>query len=159
MAELRLSLRKALMAVLRHGVSFDDAQDLVQQAYLRVLKYEQDYRVKSQEAMLITTAVNLSIDDARRRKRSPFDAAPADIEQMVDFTPKPDDIVESRLRLQHASKGLERLSEKSRRILLARRLENKSVVQIAAIEGMSTHAVEKQIARATLSLLNWMEGW
>jgi RNA polymerase sigma-70 factor (ECF subfamily) len=157
--ELRLSLRKALMAVLRHGAAVDDAQDLVQQAFLRVLNYEQNSRVKSQEAVLITTAVNLSIDEARRRKRSPFDTRASGIEQMIDAAPTPDDIVESRLRLQRASEGLDRLSEKSRRILLARRLENKSVVQIAASEGMSTHAVEKQIARATLSLLNWMDGW
>jgi RNA polymerase sigma-70 factor (ECF subfamily) len=157
--ELRLSLRKALMAVLRREASFDDAQDLVQEAFLRVSKYERDCRVRSQEAMLITTAVNLSIDEARRRKRSPFDAAPADFENILDTTPSPEDMVQSRLRLQHVSKGLDRLNKKSRRILLARRLENRSVAQIAASEGMSISAVEKQIVLATLFLLNWMGGW
>jgi RNA polymerase sigma-70 factor (ECF subfamily) len=159
MTELRLSLRKALMAVLRHGASPDDAQDLVQQAFLRVSQYERDCRVRSQEAMLIKTAVNLSIDEARRKKRSPFDATSAGVEKILDTTPNPEDILRSRLQLQHASRGLDRLNEKSRRILLARRLENKSVTQIAASEGMSISAVEKQIARATLSLLKWMEGW
>ncbi len=40
-----------------------------------------------------------------------------------------------------------------------RRLDNLSYAEIAEAEGMTVAAVEKQVARATLQLMEWMEEW
>ena len=68
-------------------------------------------------------------------------------------------IVEERTRLAHAARGLDQLPERTRRILLKRRLENLPFAEIARSYNMSVAAVEKQVARATLQLMKWMEQW
>lgn len=152
-------LEKARRAVLRKGVLSQDADDLVQEAFLRVEAYERKQMIKSHEAMLVTTAVNLSLDKARRRKHSPFVEFSEDMLGTADDAPPPDEVVRSQARLRRASEGLDRLPERTRRILLSRRLDGKSFKDIAAAEGMSVAAVEKQVARATLELTKWMDEW
>jgi RNA polymerase sigma factor (sigma-70 family) len=151
-------LAKAKRAVVRRGVAEQDADELVQEAFLRIERYERDRTARSQEALLVTAAVNLSIDRKRRDARAPFADTP-DLHNIADAMPDPAQIMEQQRRLEHARAGLETLPERTRRILLRRRLENASYAEIAADEGMSVAAVEKQVARATLQLMQWMEGW
>lgn len=151
-------LEKARRAVLRQGVAEQDADELVQDAFLKVEQYQRAHDVASQEALLVTAAVNLSIDRMRRSARAPF-ADIEELEQVADRAPGPAQIVEERARLRHASAGLGRLPERTRRILLKRRLDGMSYAEIAASEDMSVAAVEKQVARATLQLMDWMAQW
>jgi RNA polymerase sigma-70 factor (ECF subfamily) len=159
MAAWTQMLEKARRAILRRGVLSQDADDLVQEAFLRVEACEQKQMIRSHEAMLVTTAVNLSLDKARRRKYSPFVEFTEDLLTAADDAPPPDEIVRARHRLRRAAEGLDRLPDRTRRILLSRRLDGKSFRDIAAAEGMSVAAVEKQVARATLELTKWMEEW
>ncbi len=152
-------LEKARRAVLRRGAPVDEVDDIVQEAFLRVEAYERKQVVKSREALLVTAAVNLSLDGARRRRQSPFVDFDADLSTIIDRTPAPDEIVRAQARLRRASEGLDRLPEKTRRILLSRRLDGRGFKEIAEAEGMTVAAVEKQVARATLELMKWMDGW
>lgn len=158
MPSLAEMLAKARRAVLRRGVSEEDADELVQDAFLKIEQYERGHAARSREALLVTAAVNLSIDRSRRRARSPFVEA-ADIHSIADMTPDPAEVVEQQARLRHAGAGLAQLPERTRRILLKRRLDGLSYAEIAASEGMSVAAVEKQVARATLQLMQWMAEW
>ncbi|MBU1384659.1 MAG: RNA polymerase sigma factor [Alphaproteobacteria bacterium] len=155
MATLAEILKKARRAVMRQGISDQDADELVHEAYLKVDQYQQQHAVQSHEALLVRAAVNLSIDRQRRSRHMPLSDG-AEIHQIVDAAPDPARIVEARARLRQAAAGLERLPERTRRILLKRRLENMSYAEIAASEDMSVAAVEKLVARATLQLMNWM---
>ncbi|WP_070154217.1 RNA polymerase sigma factor [Sphingobium phenoxybenzoativorans] len=152
-------LRKARSALLRRGVSVDDVDDLVHDAFVKVEHYEKGQIVRHREALLVRTALNLSTDAARRKQRSPFVTLSTGLEYIIDPCPQQEEILSVRDRLRRANEGLNRLNLQTRRILLARRLDNKSVAEIAKQEGMSVAAVEKQIARATLSLMKWMDGW
>ncbi|MBO9711628.1 RNA polymerase sigma factor [Sphingomonas sp.] len=158
MPSLAEMLEKARRAVLRRGVPEQDADELVQDAFLKIEHYQRTHEARSQEALLVTAAVNLSIDRRRRDARAPF-AEIDDLHEIADAMPDPAQIVEQQARLRHAARGLDTLSEKTRRILLKRRLDGMSYAEIAASEGMSVAAVEKQVARATLQLMQWMEGW
>ena len=158
MPSLAEMLAKARRAVLRRGVSEEDADELVQDAFLKIEQYEQRHEARSREALLVTAAVNLSIDRARRRARSPF-VEIADFHAIADMTPDPGEVVEQQARLRHAAAGLAQLPERTRRILLQRRLDGLSYAQIAEAEDMSVAAVEKQVARATLQLMQWMAEW
>lgn len=158
MPSLAEMLAKARRAVLRRGVSEEDADELVQDAFLKVEQYERVHAARSQEALLVTAAINLSIDRARRKARAPF-VDLEDIHAIADRTPDPAQIVEEQARLRHAADGLAQLPERTRRILLKRRLEDLSYAEIAASEDMSVAAVEKQVARATLQLMQWMAEW
>jgi RNA polymerase sigma factor (sigma-70 family) len=158
MPSLAEMLAKARRAVLRRGVSEEDADELVQDAFLKIEQYERVHTARSKEALLVTAAINLSIDRARRKARAPF-VDLKDIHAIADRTPDPAQIVEEQARLKHAADGLAQLPERTRRILLKRRLDDLSYAEIAASENMSVAAVEKQVARATLQLMNWMAEW
>lgn len=151
-------LAKAKRAVVRRGVAEQDADELVQEAYLKIERYEREQTARSREALLVTAAVNLSIDRRRRDARAPF-ADIGELHHIADAGPDPAEIIEQQRRLQHVKSGLETLPERTRRILLRRRLDGLSYAEIAADEGMSVAAVEKQVARATLQLMQWMDGW
>ena len=146
-------LRKARRAVIRQGIADHDADDLVHEAFLKVEQYQRDHAVRSQEALLVRAAVNLSIDRQRHRGRMPM-ADGADLHEIADNAPDPSRILEARARLQQVAADLAQLSERTRRILLKRRLENMSYAEIAASEEMTVAAVEKTVARATLQLMN-----
>lgn len=158
MNQLSDMLRRVRTTLRRRGVAEQDTEDLVQEAFLKVERYEQQHAVRSQEALLVKTAMNLSIDEARRNIRAPFGGT-SNVFAIVDATPDPEQSLHSRERLQRAAAGLERLSEKTRRILLRRRLDGVSYAIIAQEEGMSVAAVEKQVARATMEMMKWMEQW
>lgn len=155
MATLADVLKKARRAVLRQGIAGHDADDLVHEAFLKVEAYQREHEVRSQEALLVRAAVNLSIDRMRRSALLPLSDGP-DLYEIADSAPDAARIVEARSRLRRLAEGLDRLSPRARRILLKRRLDNMSYAEIAAAEDMSVAAVEKQVARATLQLVDWM---
>ena len=71
----------------------------------------------------------------------------------IDAWLDPARIMEARARLQQVAADLASLPERTRRILLKRRLENMSYAKIAEAEDMTVAAVEKTVARATLRLM------
>jgi RNA polymerase sigma-70 factor (ECF subfamily) len=152
--------RKAKLAIVRRGVPVDEADDLVQEAFLRLEKYERDHEVQSREAFVMRAAANLTVDRARRAAANPV--GPAGELNLADIAAAealPDEQAESRARLEHLELGLAALPEQARRILLLRRIDGLSFKEIAATEGLSVSAVEKKVARATLALMKWMDGW
>ncbi|WP_244881988.1 RNA polymerase sigma factor [Pelagerythrobacter marensis] len=151
-------MAKARSAVMRRGVSREDAEDCVQEAYLKIDGYGRRHEVRSQEALLVRAAVNLAIDKARRSSRAGIHQGD-DFQTMADTTPGPAQIVEQQVRLIHAAECIDRLPPRTRRILLMRRLDGLPYAEIARRESMTVAAVEKQVARATLQLLQWMKGW
>jgi RNA polymerase sigma factor (sigma-70 family) len=157
---LELVWKKARLAVLRRGVPTDEADDLVQEAFLRLEGYERDHEVLSKEAFVMRAAANLTVDRARRVAASPVGPlGELNIVEIAAPEALPDEQAESRARLKHLEKGLAQLPEQVRRILLLRRLDGLSFKDIASAERLSVSAVEKKVARATLSLMKWMDGW
>lgn len=148
-------LNTARRAVIRQGIADHDADELVHEAFLKVEQFQRDHAVRCHEALLVRAAVNLSIDRQRRGGRMQI-AEGADLHQIADTAPDPGRIIEARARLRQVTAGLDRLPERTRRILLMRRLDNLSYAEIAAAEEMTVAAVEKAVARATLQLMTWM---
>ena len=149
-------LQKVRSVVLRSGVAPQDADDLVQEAFVRLESYARKQEIRSQEAFLITAAVNLGRDRARHRARVLVDNEGFDILSLADATPLPEEQLLSQERLRRAGSGLERLDPQTRRCLLAKRLEGLTAAQIAEREKLSVAAVEKRVARALLFLTQWM---
>ena len=152
-------IRKARTVLLRRGIAIDDADDLVQQAFLNIENYRETGSVRSHEALLVKAAINLSIDQARRQQRAPFAPGLDGATDVFDNRPGPHEVLEARTKLESVKRGLDQLSDKTRRILLARRIDELTVSEIAYRENMTVAAVEKQIARGTLALMKWLDGW
>jgi RNA polymerase sigma factor (sigma-70 family) len=159
MTALAEMLRKARAAVLRRGVPVEDVDDLVQEAFVRVEQYERDHIVQSREALLVRSAINLSIDRARRLRHAPISPGDVLLDGFVSDEPDQAQVAEARARLAHLGKGIAALPEQTRRILLARRIDGLAYAEIAKREGLKIRAVEQRVARATLLLMKWMDGW
>jgi len=151
--------RKARRLLIRRGASPEDAEDLVQDAFLRMHAYGRERAVEAPEGFLVRTALNLSVDQARGRRRAPIDPGAPDPDAAVDSSPRADEVLLAQERLRRAREGLMQLSPRARRILLGQRLDGLSYVELARREGISVSAVEKHIARAMSFMLAWMREW
>ena len=151
--ELLTKLRKLLRS---RGRSADDADDLIQEAFLRLQLYCRDHTVRQTEAFLVRTALNLSADQARQEHRVVLEHGLLDTLQLIDPGPSPDAVYAAQRRLQHWKRGLLALSPRQREVFLLNRLEGYSFQQIAALLGISLSMVEKHAAKAVLFLADWM---
>jgi len=152
-------LARARSALERRGRSPHEAEDLVQEAWVRLAGYEQAREPVAQpEAFLMRTALNLSIDAYRMATAHGEQVLPDDA-LLIDVTPSVEAVVLGRERLARLSVGLARLSPKTRDVFLSHRLNGMSYEQIAARHGLSISTVHKHIAKAMLQLTTWMEGW
>ena len=152
--------RKAHGIVVRKGVPVDEADELVQEAFLKLERYERENEVRSREAFVVTAAVNMAIDRSRRASlKSNVSMDRVDFDAMAGDEVTQDEAMASRARLAHLEAGIATLPQRTQRLLLARRLDGLGFKEIAAQEGLSVSAVEKQVARATLTLMKWMDGW
>jgi len=61
----------------------DDANDLAQEALLRVRKGLESYQPGSMEAWLSRIVTNVFLDEVRRRKRRPVEALPEDPDRLL----------------------------------------------------------------------------
>ena len=155
MNDLMQMWRKVRAVVLGRGVAAQDADDIVQEAFARLESYARAHQLRSREAFLVTTALNISRDQARRRVHA-SEVDDFDLESIVDTAPQPEERLRVQERLRRASAGLARLDQVTRRCLLAQRLDGMTFPQIANREGMSVAAVEKRVTRAMMFLTQWM---
>ncbi|WP_431257609.1 RNA polymerase sigma factor [Roseateles chitinivorans] len=148
-------------ALMRRGRSCHDADDLVQEAWIRLASYAQRQTVLEPEAFLMRAALNLSIDDYRSGRSRCEQVMLDDVEEkdLVDTTPTVETTLLARERVARLIQSLAGLGEKTQRIFLANRIEGLTYNEIARAQKLSVGAIEKHIAKATLHLTRDMEGW
>ena len=149
---------KVKAALMKRGRSEHDADDLVQEAWIRLVCYERDNTVEQPEAFLMRAAINLSIDAHRL---SATRGEQVTLEELVhlDGSPGVEDVLLGRERLARLSECISLLDEQSRQILLAHRIDGHSYQEIAHQHGISITSVHRQIAKALLLIAERMEGW
>jgi RNA polymerase sigma factor (sigma-70 family) len=147
-----------LKRVLRsRGRSDTDAEDLIQDAFLRLHIYSSEHDVREPEAFLVRAATNLSID--RYRHDAILDFTDHELEDLhlLDQTPGPEEVCASRERLGNLVAGMERLDSKTREIFALQRFEGRAYADIAKMHNMTVSAVEKHVAKAVLFLMEWID--
>jgi len=152
------ALSRVRAALMRRGRSGHDADDLVQEAWVRMACYAQDHVVEQPDAFLMRTALNLSVD-AHRTRTGHGEEVNLDEVVLLDLSPDTEAVVLAKERMARLSECLGRLSDKTRDIFLAHRIDGLTYQQIAQQHGLSISTVEKHVAKATLQLTTWMEGW
>ena len=145
-------------ALRRRGRSDQDADDLVQEAWVRLACYSREQHVAQPEAFLMRAALNLSIDVHRARATRGEEVLLEDV-VLIDTSPSAEEVLLARERFDRLGVCLGRLNELTRVIFLAHRIDGMSYQQVARAHGLSVSSVEKHIAKATLQLTAWMEGW
>ncbi|MBV7527522.1 MULTISPECIES: sigma-70 family RNA polymerase sigma factor [Pseudomonas] len=135
------------------------AEDVVHDAYLRVLERSSDTPIEQPRAFLYRTALNLVIDDHRRntlRQAEPLDVL--DNEERY-FTPSPHNLLDHGQRLEMLQCALAELPRLCRESFLLRKIEGLSHPQIAEQLGISRAMVEKHIVNAMKHCRIRMRQW
>jgi RNA polymerase sigma-70 factor, ECF subfamily len=123
----------------------EDAQDLVQEALLRVRKGLERYEPGSLEGWLARIVTNVFLDEMRRRKRRPTDALPDDPDRVLPPAPAAD---EAQTGLSdEIQQALERLPEEFRVPVVLCDVSDLSYEQIADATGVPIGTVRSRIHR------------
>lgn len=135
------------------GASREDAEDLVQEAMLRLHAYTKaGGEVRDEESFLLRTAVNLSIDIRRHAHADLYSDEPPENHEILDLKPLPDEVFAARERLMKMKGALDRVSVRTREIFFMHRLQGFSHAEIAEKLRITKSAVEKHVASAVTIL-------
>jgi RNA polymerase sigma-70 factor (ECF subfamily) len=128
-----------------------DAEDVIQEAYLRVLRYSAEHEIGNREHLLFSAARNLAVDNQRRKKaRERSVAECAVFADRAGEWPPADDVVDVLQRLTSVEAAIDLLPPRCREVFLMHRLDGMSYSEISRQLGISVSAVEKHVARACL---------
>jgi RNA polymerase sigma-70 factor (ECF subfamily) len=150
----------ALIKFLRRRLSIaDDAEDVAQETYIRMMRYEGTTELNSPSAMLFRIAVNVANDHgraavARQTKRH---TQIEDVELTSDL-PSPERDVLGSQTLSLLLETIEQLPPKCKQAFLLSRASDMTYPEIATHCGISVKMVEKHISRAIAACLEKVGG-
>lgn len=148
---------KAVATLMRRGCrSEQDAEDLVQDAYVRLAQFSKEKTVERPEALLMKIALNLHIDAHRASLVRGEEVSPEEV-VIVDGRPSAEDVVQAREELAQVAACLAQMNFRTRAIFLDSRVEGMSYLEIAQKYGISKSAVEKHISKGVMLTALWME--
>lgn len=151
--QLSESYRQPLTAYFQRRVrSRNEAEDLTQEVFLRLVRRLDVEALDNPEAFLFRTAVNLLRDRSRRGKTRRSHLAEVAQQQPGIEELSPERVFDSHQHLSVVLQVLEELDERSRDVFILHRLEGMRHAQIAELYGVSVSSVEKYIIKA-LALL------
>ncbi|WP_170149742.1 sigma-70 family RNA polymerase sigma factor [Rhodoplanes roseus] len=125
------------------------AEDLVQEAFLKVSRAAAATVVDDQRGYLVQTARNLALDHRRRlAAMRPAEDSDAAFRGLADAAPTPETVVADRQALAAAMTALGRLPPRTRRAFEMHRLDGRTMADIAAELGVSVSLVCKLVHEA-----------
>jgi RNA polymerase sigma-70 factor (ECF subfamily) len=139
----------ALRGYLHTLVPASDIDDLIQEAYARLLRARERGPISHPRGLLFATARNAARD--LHRRRSTADARPItenDDSRVFDDGPAVPEVVSRRQESEILEAAIAALPPRCREVLLLRKFENLSQREIAARLGISEHTVEAQLTKA-----------
>jgi len=151
--------RTALFRYLAHRVpTTEDAAELVQESYARLLKQSSVSRLESvARTYLFQTATNLARDHLRRRlSRQASQHFDIDEQPVVDEATDPQRALAWTQTVDAVKQAIKELPPVTRRVFLLSRFRDKTYPEIAALLGMSTRTVERKMSEAMDALARRM---
>lgn len=124
-----------------------EAQDVAQEAYVRLLQLDQGWAVSFLRAHLFAIAGNLAIDRIRQRKVRERNS-PQDFFEDLLTRPGPDRAAIAQEELAIIKAALRELPEKCRRAFTLHALAGHSVKEIAAQMNLTDRMIRHYVARA-----------
>jgi RNA polymerase sigma-70 factor (ECF subfamily) len=127
----------------------EEAADLVQDVYLRLVRTRDLQRIAHPKAFLFQTATNLLRDDRRGKQVRRADHSQHALHRLhATETPTPERVLEGRQRLRAFEQALAELSPRCREVFLLARYDGLTHPQIARRLGITVSGVEKHIVKA-----------
>jgi RNA polymerase sigma-70 factor (ECF subfamily) len=126
-----------------------DAEDAVQEAYLRAFKFFAGFHGTDGRGWLLTIVRNTCYTWLRRNRveelSTPFDE---EIHREVVASPNPEELLVENADRQHLQDALEELPVEFREALVLREIEGLSYKEIADVSGVPVGTVMSRLARA-----------
>jgi RNA polymerase sigma-70 factor (ECF subfamily) len=158
--------RRPLMSFfLRRVREAQDAEDLTQEVFLRLMRRDETVPVDNPEIYVFRIAANL-LRDRARRAASRRASEHTSLEDLVEATMEartieaalledrgPERVLLSQEALMEVVRALDELGPVTRDIFLLVRLEKMKHRDIAAAYGMAVSTVEKHVARGSVHLV------
>lgn len=140
---------KLLKQLLKRRVGCSDtAEDLVQEAYARVMQQGAFEEIANLPGYLYRVAINLAKDYLREASvRNRENQLPAE-DKWISTQPTPDQIVQAQQELDTMERWIDELPPQCRQIFLLRRVVHLSHAQIAEQLNVSPRTVESQVCKA-----------
>ena len=126
--------------------SLSNVDDIIQDAFLRVLKINRKSRLVAPKAYLFSTSRNLAIDTLRREKVVKFKPLTGreNTDMLKNRTGIYDEIVQKE-ELEIITDAIKQLPQKCRRVVTLRKVYGMSAKQIAKRLNLSHRTVENQL--------------
>lgn len=127
----------------------EDANDVVQETYIRMLQYNGSTILRSPKSMLFRIAVNVA-NDLRRSERVRHLSRQRNIDdfELVSDSPSSEQHVQGKQELSIVRQTIEELPAKCRMVFLLSRARGMTYQEIASHCGISVKMVEKHISHA-----------
>ena len=130
-----------------------EAEDLVQEAYAKVLAVPDWRRLEQPERFVLTIIRNLAFERFRRAKVVGIrQIGVLEMEALPDPAPDAHAVTSAREELLRVLEAVDRLPEQCRRVVTLRKMEGLSPGQIAVRLNLSISTVEKHLANGLMLL-------
>jgi RNA polymerase sigma factor (sigma-70 family) len=127
----------------------EDAADIAQEAYIRLMQYEGSRKIHSPSSMLFRIAINVANDHCRAGAvRQVTEQVSIDGMDIPSPQPSADRAIAAAQDLEILYRAIESLPPKCRQVFLLSRAQRMTYPQIAAHCGISVKMVEKHISHA-----------
>jgi len=140
----------------RWSKNAEEAFDLVQEAYLKLLQMDSWAAIRDPRSYTATMIRNLVLQRVRRdRIIAISDIPPPSLAEVRDETPDVFETIAAREALLGLIADVERLPPVCQRVIRMRKFEDRSPKEIAIALGIGLSTVETHLARGMQQLLSW----
>ncbi len=147
----------ALRAYLRvRFPSVKDQEDIVQEAYFRLLRARESGHLRSPKSLLFTIARNLALDVCRQHRTAPeFLANCADL-PVSDSAETPSDAFSREYKLEILEHALNSLPERCRQVFILKRFQGLSYEEISSTMGISHNTISAHMMTAMAKMRDYL---
>lgn len=144
----------------------DDAEDVVQDAYLRAFKAFAGFKGEAMRPWLLAIVRNAALRTLSQRRRATnvmasgqalAAASAAEVDEIASLEPSPEDILVSAVEARQLRAALASLPIAYRDILVLREFEDMPYAEIAQITGVPIGTVMSRLARGRAMLRSMIE--
>ncbi|MBV8842309.1 MAG: sigma-70 family RNA polymerase sigma factor [Bryobacterales bacterium] len=130
----------------------DDAEDIVQEAFLKAFKAIDSFRGGDARVWMLSIVRNTAMNFLRKRKPD----VTMDLDQLEpsDRSPNPEQALLEQSRREQVRRAIARLEPEFREALVLREIEGLSYKEIAAVLEIPAGTVMSRLSRARQRLLN-----
>lgn len=140
----------------RWSKSAEEASDLVQEAYLKLLQMDNWTAIRDPRSYTVTVIRNLVLQRVRREQIVAIADIPAPtLAEVRDDAPGVFETVAAREALVELMADVERLPSVCQRVIRLRKFEERTPREIALALGISVSTVETHLARGMQQLVAW----